>query len=318
MPRACCSSTNVRPCTPPLLRIACMRMASLPLFDLSPTMGSERAADAAVGWRCAFRGEEEIASTDLDFGRLGDVAMMGTADTGRGFLKGSRLGVLPRRLIGLASGRAALARTLKGSSFAERLPLALRARVGDGRTGRSSSSSKSPFHSSSVGEGGTSASHFLAPSLAAAKMLWRELILRGESDSPARDAGAGDGSPIWTSLGDAGTLGANMVRAREMGARVGRFSLAVIVTCSGCSGESSSDNAEMSVPLPNPESALVEPLTAVASVLAGKSGPCSAAGCMIGVFDRGASLGDPLGRLGCFFMASLTRFWTSFSNSACR
>ena len=67
-------------------------------------------------------------------------------------------------------------------------------------------------------------------------------FLRGDRDSPAMDIG--DGSAIWTSMGDGAATGpANMVRARANGVRVVRL----VAGCGlGCVGESR-DSDERSV-----------------------------------------------------------------------
>ena len=166
---------------------------------------------------------EADKSTDFVFwARVGDVATIGTALAGRPFavvFVGASVGALANRWLGFRIGLWAPARALNGSSAlvpffsvlefgleAGREPEALRARVGDGRTGRSSSDS-APVQSSSVGEGGSSMfwRRFRGSlSLAAAKMLPLTAPLRGDRFRPATLAGAGDGSPIWTSIGDGG------------------------------------------------------------------------------------------------------------------
>jgi len=102
LPRACANSTSDRPCTPPLLRIAWMRKASLPRFEGRPAIG----AGADLAGRPVLRGDVERTSAERDFGRVGDVATIGTTEVGRGLVPlGSKFGVLPRRVVGFMSVR---------------------------------------------------------------------------------------------------------------------------------------------------------------------------------------------------------------------
>lgn len=129
---------------------------------------------------------------------------MGTVECGRGL--GARDGADARRPAVFERGFCAAVRTLKGSSFERRPPEPLRERVGEGSAGISSSSG-STCQSLPEGDGGTSPSHLFAASFAAAKIFLLDcLSRRGERESPltAREAGAGEGSPIWISIGDGG------------------------------------------------------------------------------------------------------------------
>ena len=175
IPRACWSSTSVRPSG--RAPVAGVFFLSRPVFSAG---------------RVALRAG--LLTSGFDRTRAGEVATMGTVECGRDL--GASEGAVARRAVGF--GFWAIARSLKGSSLVRRPPEPLRERVGDGSTGISSSS-RSAFQSSLVGDGGTSPSHLFAASLAAAKMfLLGCLSRRGESERllTASEAGAGEGSPI--------------------------------------------------------------------------------------------------------------------------
>ena len=112
-----------------------------------------------------------------------------------------------------------------------------------------------------------------------------------------------------------------MVRARTRGPRDGRFDFGLGATTVSSVTESSRDSEERSVPLGKSESVFRvfwEPLTVFVSASGENNAAAGSVAVIVGVFDRGASFGEVLNRLGYIFSALSTRRLTSPSNVACR